>query len=551
MTDTPTRAGESPAVHVFRLPDVGEGLEEAEIVSWRVAAGQVVAVNDVIVEIETAKSLVELPSPVAGTVGELLVEEGETVEVGSPIIRFDLPVADAVPADDGPADAGPVVDPAEVSADAVADPADAVADADDAVADAANTAADADPGRADPDRAVADADGPEVVAGPEGDGATPSAEAALDPEVPVDPEVAVDHEVEPESMAAQSTLVGWVPPAASIARRRRHLHARVPGSAAHGAGSAPQVAPRVPGSAPVGVLTSPPVRKLARDLGVDLATVRATGPRGTVSRPDVLRTADAGAEGAPGRTTDDPDGPPARPAVDLPARETRVQIRSVRRMTAENVTASAFTAPHVTEFLEVDITRSMKLLDRLRGRRDMEGLKVSPVLLLAKAMCLAAKRTPEINASWDGPNNEIVYKNYVNLGIAAATPRGLMVPNIKDAEQLAIPELCRALNELVSTARAGRTTPAQMQGGTITLTNVGVFGVDTGTPILNPGESAILAFGAINDRPWVHKGRVRSRRVTTLALGFDHRIVDGEQGSRFLADVGVIMSDPATSLLWT
>jgi 2-oxoisovalerate dehydrogenase E2 component (dihydrolipoyl transacylase) len=470
-----TETVDPTAVHVFRLPDVGEGLEEAEIVSWKVEAGQVVAVNDVIVEIETAKSLVELPSPVAGTVGELLVEEGATVEVGSPIIRFHLDPGEL------PVDAEPTAEPGtdgEVERDA------------------------------------------DVEVDAEVDGAAPVAEAAVDP--------GTDPEPEPE--AAQAMLVGWVPPASSIARRRRHLHARVAGSA-----------PRENGEA---VLTSPPVRKFARDLGVDLGTVRPTGPRGTVTRPDVQRAADGSAD-ATGVVDAGAAVGPAAP------RETREQIRSVRRMTAENVTASAFTAPHVTEFVEVDVTRSMKLLDRLRARRDMEGLKVSPVLLLAKAMCLAAKRTPEINASWDGPNNEIVYKHYVNLGIAAATPRGLMVPNIKDADQMAIPELCRALNELVTTARAGRTTPAQMQGGTITLTNVGVFGVDTGTPILNSGESAILAFGAINDRPWVHKGRVRPRKVTTLALSFDHRIVDGEAGSRFLADVGVIMSDPATSLLWT
>ncbi len=463
----------------FRLPDVGEGLEEAEIVSWKVAAGQAVQVNDVLVEIETAKSLVELPSPVAGTVAELLVEEGTTVEVGSPIIRIDVESSAApVPA---PAPAASAVAPV-----AAAPPPPAAAPA----ADPAGTAT--------------------------GSASVPVAEETPGDDVP-------DEET-PEEDAPQAMLVGMIPKASTWANRRRHLHARVAGSAA--------------GSAPT-VLSTPPVRKLARDLGVDLGQVRPTGPRETVTRADVQRAADADVVELP------------EPEVGRAPRETRVQVRSVRRMTAENVTASAFTAPHVTEFVEVDVTRSMKLLDRLRARRDMEGLKVSPVLLLAKAMCLAAKRTPEINASWDGPNNEIVYKHYVNLGIAAATPRGLMVPNIKDADQLAIPALCRALNELVATARAGRTTPAQMQGGSITLTNVGVFGVDTGTPILNQGESAILAFGAINDRPWVHKGKVRSRKVTTLALSFDHRIVDGEQGSRFLADVGVIMSDPATSLLWT
>jgi len=483
----------------FRLPDVGEGLEEAEVVSWKVSVGQVVQVNDVLVEIETAKSLVELPSPVAGTVAELLVEEGTTVEVGAPIIGIDLEApAGAEPAGPGRSaepgrPAGPGRPATPVSTSSGGDGTSAPARTDSADLDH-STGADHS---ADPDHS-----------------------AGLDHADDADD---ADDSDEPDDDAPREMIVGFVPKASTWANRRRHLHARV-------AGSAP--------SSPV-VLSTPPVRKLARDLGVDLGQVRPTGPRETVTRADVQRAADADVVELPESDT--------RRTV----RETRVQVRSVRRMTAENVTASAFTAPHVTEFVEIDVTRSMKLLDRLRARRDMEGLKVSPVLLLAKAMCLAAKRTPEINATWDGPNNEIVYKHYVNLGIAAATPRGLMVPNIKDADQLAIPALCRALNELVATARAGRTTPAQMQGGSITLTNVGVFGVDTGTPILNQGESAILAFGAINDRPWVHKGRVRPRKVTTLALSFDHRIVDGEQGSRFLADVGVIMSDPATSLLWT
>lgn len=471
---TVTAASTTAQGYLFRLPDVGEGLEEAEIVSWKVAAGQTVAVNEVLVEIETAKSLVELPSPVAGTVEELLAAEGATVEVGSPIIRIDTGAAETE------------TPPAPTGGDAPDPTAAAASGQVQQVADRA---------------------------------ATPVATAAA-----TAPDAGVDADIDSDTDAPQAMIVGFVPKPETWAKRRRHLHARVAGSAA---------APTPP------VLSTPPVRKLARDLGVDLGHVRPTGPRETVTRADVQRAADV-------EVLDLPEAETGRTV-----RETRVQVRSVRRMTAETVTASAFTAPHVTEFVEVDVTRSMRLLERLRARRDMEGLKVSPVLLLAKAMCLAAKRTPEVNATWDGPNNEIVYKHYVNLGIAAATPRGLMVPNIKDADQMAIPALCRALNELVATARSGRTTPAQMQGGTITLTNVGVFGVDTGTPILNHGESAILAFGAITDRPWVHKGKVRPRKVTTLALSFDHRIVDGEQGSRFLADVGVIMSDPATSLLWT
>lgn len=492
---------------VFRLPDVGEGLTEAEIVGWRVEVGQTVAVNDVLVEIETAKSLVELPSPVDGVVGALLVDEGDTVEVGSPIVRFGSLEAPADP----PVAAPPVAAPTAGTPTAAA-PTAAAAQADEVGIESADPPA---------------SDHVEGLTAP----------AATDE---------ASHPVpDPGAGARSANLVGYGARQDPAAHRRRRLSV---------AARRDDVAPRP------GVLAKPPVRKLARELGVDLAVVEPSGPGGTVTREDVAGAARR-ADGT--RDPGDRDHPPiGRSATQQPAewpadatsgdpRETRVQVRSVRRMTADAVTASAFSAPHVTEFLDVDVTRSYRLLDRLRARKDFAGLKVSPVLLVAKAMCLAAGRTPEINASWDGPNNEIVYKKFVNLGIAAATPRGLLVPNVKDAEQMPLPRLCQEINDLVATARAGRTTPDQMQGGTITLTNVGVFGVDTGTPILNAGESAILAVGAITDRPWVHKGRVRPRKVTTLALSFDHRIVDGEQGSRFLADVGVILSDPATSLLWT
>jgi pyruvate dehydrogenase E2 component (dihydrolipoamide acetyltransferase) len=216
--------------------------------------------------------------------------------------------------------------------------------------------------------------------------------------------------------------------------------------------------------------------------------------------------------------------------------------------------ASAFTAPHVTEWLDLDVSATMDLVDRLKGDREFRNVKVTPLLILAKAICLAVRRNPEINATWDESAQEIVVKRYVNLGIAAATPRGLVVPNIKDADQLTLHELAEAIGALTATAREGRTPPADMSAGTLTITNVGVFGVDAGTPILNPGESAIMALGAINRRPWVLGSgvdeRIEARWVTTLALSFDHRLVDGELGSRFLADVAAIMADPARALVW-
>ncbi|MFB7089787.1 dihydrolipoamide acetyltransferase family protein [Streptomyces sp. NPDC056296] len=290
-------------------------------------------------------------------------------------------------------------------------------------------------------------------------------------------------------------------------------------------------------------LAKPPVRKLAKDLGVDLATVTPTGPDGIITREDVHAAVAPAA----------PAGPVAAPAPVLAydtARETRIPVKGVRKATAAAMVGSAFTAPHVTEFVTVDVTRTMKLVEELKQDTEFAGLRVNPLLLISKALLVAIKRNPDVNASWDEANQEIVQKHYVNLGIAAATPRGLIVPNIEDAHAKTLPQLAQALGELVSTARDGRTTPAAMQGGTVTITNVGVFGVDTGTPLLNPGESAILAIGAIKPQPWVHKGKVRPRQVTTLALSFDHRLVDGELGSKVLADVAAILEQPKRLITW-
>jgi 2-oxoisovalerate dehydrogenase E2 component (dihydrolipoyl transacylase) len=286
-------------------------------------------------------------------------------------------------------------------------------------------------------------------------------------------------------------------------------------------------------------LAKPPVRKLARDLGVDLGALTGSGPSGSITRDDVL--ASASTPPAPATAVSAP--------VFGPDREQRVPVKGVRKLTAENMVASAFTAPHVSEFLTIDVTRSMRALDRLKTRPDWRDRRVSPLLLVAKAVLGAIRRHPMINSSWAG--NEIVVKEYVNLGIAAATDRGLIVPNIKDAGRLSLLELAEALNGLVGTAKQGRTPPADMSGGTFTITNVGVFGVDTGTPILPPGEAAILAFGAVREQPWVHKGKIKARQVTTLGISFDHRIIDGELGSRFLRDVGDFLVDPeATLLAW-
>jgi pyruvate dehydrogenase E2 component (dihydrolipoamide acetyltransferase) len=303
----------------------------------------------------------------------------------------------------------------------------------------------------------------------------------------------------------------------------------------------------------VRALAKPPVRKLAKDLGVDLATLAPSGPNGTVTRADVEAAASDASGAASGRTSSG-SGPMTRNPYDVAEREWREPIKGVRKMMGQAMVDSAFTVPHVTEWVTVDITPTMELVARLRQRREFADVRVSPLLVLARACLLAMRRTPEINAVWDDAAQEVVYKRYVNLGIAAATPRGLVVPNIKDAESMSLVELAGALQDLTATAREGRTQPAEMSGGTFTITNVGPFGVDGGTPIINPGESAILCFGAAQRRPWVvgtgAEERIEVRDVCTLALSFDHRHIDGEKGSRFLADVAGLMSDPASALLF-
>ncbi|MDQ0795319.1 dihydrolipoamide acetyltransferase family protein [Streptomyces sp. B1I3] len=461
MTETSARFRE------FKMPDVGEGLTEAEILKWFVQPGDTVTDGQVVCEVETAKAAVELPIPFDGVVHELRFPEGTTVDVGQVIIAVDVAP---------------------------------------------------------------------------GSGDAPAAPAAVQEPVP-----------EPEPEAApkgrQPVLVGYGV-AESSTKRRARKGVEVPGPAAaavqaeingHG--------PVVPESRP---LAKPPVRKLAKDLGIDLATVTPTGEGGVITREDVhAAVAPAPAE-APAPAPAAVAAP--APAVGAPTaeagRETRIPVKGVRKAIAQAMVGSAFTAPHVTEFVTVDVTRTMKLVAELKEDKDMAGVRVNPLLIIAKALLVAIRRNPAVNAAWDEAAQEIVQKHYVNLGIAAATPRGLIVPNIKDAHDKTLPQLAEALGELVSTAREGRTSPAAMAGGTVTITNVGVFGVDTGTPILNPGESAILAVGAIKLQPWVHKGKVKPRQVTTLALSFDHRLVDGELGSKVLADVAAILEQPKRLITW-
>lgn len=538
-------------LRTFNLPDPGEGLVEAEIVTWRVAAGDTVAVNDIVVEIETAKSLVELPIPWAGTVVELLVEQGTTVEVGTPIIRIEVEGAGDAPATaasvrSGKSDGGTTPEPAKREPNLVGygaiegssrRRARKPAAASLAAASAPASASASVQGSAPASAAATGGPGRGSVASDDlRDAASPRPSRPADP-VPPGPPQQVD---------------------AAGPERGSGASAETTPSAAGG----PQGGPTVVGTRP---LAKPPVRKYAKDRGVDLAAVTPSAQTGIVSRADVDAflasggTADGGG-GAPGT---------AAAAAGFPAylggegeREVRIPVKGVRKVTAEAMVASAFTAPHVTEFVTIDVTATKELMARLAGDREMAGARVTELLFVAKALLIACRRNPGVNATWDpsaGETGEIVQKRYVNLGIAAATPRGLMVPNIKDADRLTLRELADALTALVTTAREGRTQPADMAGGTITITNVGVFGIDTGTPIINPGESAILAMGAIRRQPWVVEApdgaggtveRIEPRWVTQLALSFDHRLIDGDLGSRFLADVAAVLHDPTRALVW-
>ena len=479
----------------FPMPDVGEGLTEAEVLSWHVAVGDSVVVNQIMVEIETAKAAVELPSPYAGVVTALLVEPGVTVDVGTPIISIDT---DA----DNPAAGLPVGNGAPVPG--VPDPVAAIIET--TVGEHAVAQGGAKIGEMTADGRIATLVG-YVSAGPSG-----------------------NRRARKQSATPQSTTAAAAPPRTDT-----------PPAVVQVTPVVVESAPVTPSQAPK---AAPQVRKLAKDLGVDLHNVRAGRVDGVITRAEVEAAAAAPA----------PVVPPVATAAPTPgasgAREQRIPVKGVRKMTAQAMVASAFTAPHVTEFLTVDVTAMMELRERLRRRPEFAEIKLSPLAFAAFAVCLASRRTPEINSVWDGDAGEIVVKNYVNLGIAAATPRGLVVPVIPDADRMTLVQLAQALGVLTATARAGRTSPAEMSGGTFTITNVGIFGVDTGTPIINPGESAILALGSIKDAPWVVDGQLAVRKVCQLALSFDHRVIDGQQGSTFLADVGALLADPALSLLF-
>ncbi len=415
---------------VFSMPDVGEGLTEAEILRWLVRPGDTVAVNQMIVEIETAKAAVELPCPFAGVVEELHATEGTVVPVGSPIIS----ITSDVPA-----------------------PA------------------------AEPQR--------------------------------------------------QAVLVGYgVREGGAPTRRRR----RDTGTEAGAPTTAPTSTPGAP--ARQVARAKPLVRKLAREKGIDLTMIAPTGLHGEVTRADVVNAI---------------GGEVSQPSVSNDSAGERIPVRGVQRAMAEAMVQSAFTAPHVTEWVDVDMTRTMEVVRKLREAPASKDVRITPMILVAAGLIRAARQHPRINSTWVDTNDgaDVVLHRDVHLGIAADTPRGLLVPTIKGASSLGLVELARRVQALIDTARAGRSTPADLTGGTITLTNVGVFGVDGGTPIINPGQTSILAMGRVIDRPWVVDGRIEVRPVMQLSFSFDHRVIDGGIGSRALQSIAAFLQDPAMAVM--
>ncbi|MFC7790404.1 dihydrolipoamide acetyltransferase family protein [Microbacterium sp. MAHUQ-60] len=461
----------------FRLPDLGEGLTEAEVVQWMVEPGDAVSLNQTLAEVETAKAVVELPSPYEGTVASLHAGAGDTVLVGAPLIAFDIAGAEPAPPD------------AASAADAADDP-------------------DSGEGRAQPN------------------------------------------------------LVGYGAAPASSGRPARRARRGSPREAAASADAAvreaaphdalpPSAAEPVVGERP---RSTPPVRAHAKRLGVDLALVAAEVGDRVITRSDVDDYAERVGAG-PREEGVQSAAPPAQ-RLSVPsgtAREraqTRIPVKGVRKHTAQAMVRSAFTAPHVTTFHTVDVTATMELIDQLRADRSLSEHRIGPLVLVAKAVCLALGRNPSLNATWDEDAGEIIENHYVDLGIAAATQRGLIVPIIRDAEQLSLTGMADALQQLTQTARSGKTSPSELAGGTFSITNIGVFGIDAGTPILPPGQSGILAVGAVRRQPWEYKGEIALRQMMTLSVSFDHRLVDGAEGSRFLKDVADLLEQPGRAMLF-
>ena len=456
----------------FMLPDLGEGLTEATIVAWHVAVGDVVTRNQPIAEVETAKALVELPSPRAGRITALHAAEGETLAVGAPLIALETEAP-------GGADGG---------------------------GPAAGSGADDAGSEADDSAAVAAGSGPTAPSPATSDTAASSAPAAG---------------TEQPAPQRQQVLVGYGPmlPGTGRPRRRPRSFETVP----YVGRSAEEAARPTPKA-------MPPVRRHARDLGVDLATVEGSGPGGRILRSDVDACAHSGRK--------DPGGAHGGRA------STRRPVTGLRRETARAMSASASTAPHASVHTTVDVTDTLESL----RRTDWDGNRTSFLAAVCRAIVPAAARTPSANARFDADAGEIELFEQVSLGVAVATERGLVVATVPGADALDGATLTERIAEQAGRAREGTLAPAELTGSTLTVTNVGVFGVEGGVPILNPGQSTILAIGALRTQPWEHRGEMALRTVVTLTVSFDHRVLDGAEASRYLMDIADVLSDPAILL---
>jgi 2-oxoisovalerate dehydrogenase E2 component (dihydrolipoyl transacylase) len=414
-------------VRDFLLPDLGEGLEDAEVVTWHVAPGDHVGQNQTLVEVNTAKALVEIPSPWPGVVETLHAAEGELVNVGAPLVSIRV------------------------------------------------------------EGAAAESD-PKVETAASEDEAKPKRQAVL-----------VGYGVEEEEPSVR-------PPAPGERRGARE------------------------GRAPVAA--SPPVRRLAKEMGIELGSVEATGPGGRVTREDVLRAA---------QTTTGPTETSELAESGEAAGGRRVPVRGIRRLIAEKLTRSIRDIPQVTTFLTVDATELMALREEIASE---SGERVTPLPIVVRALVEVCKAHPKLNSSFDADASEIVLHDRYRVGIATDTDKGLLVPVVHDANQYGVVELSREIARLVETARSGKASPEDMTGGTVTVTNVGTFGAEFGTPIINPPEAAILALGVIEPRALVVDGVVQARPACTLSLAFDHRVMDGAEAGRGLKELGDFLEDP-------
>ncbi|HET8602057.1 MAG TPA: dihydrolipoamide acetyltransferase family protein [Segeticoccus sp.] len=498
---------------VFRLPDLGEGLTEAEIIEWQVAEGDEVAIDQHVVVVETAKATVEVPCPFAGTVLTLHGSTGDQLEVGQPLITI-APVG-SVPAASAAAASGGSAASVSLGRFGGSDLRDVPRKrgGDEALAGAEQYRSE--------ERAGAEAEGSGAVLIGYGTGA-PRARRRRVRRGPA-----------PTPSAPTSSARLPSAPAPRADRGRESLRQSERPSDQNGT-----MIGATDGRTGAAVkVISPLVRRLAVAEGLDLTTVTPSGPGGVIRRKDVEDAA-AARTTRPGTT---PESAPASTTEDV-----RIPLRGVRRAMADKLSQSRREIPDATTWVDVDATGLMQAKDEIRAVHPDAGIGV--LALMARICVAGLKRFPELNSSVDTDRQEIVQHAAVHLGFAAQSPRGLVVPVVHDAHRLTTAELAQALRELTARAREGQLSPAELTGGTFTLNNYGVFGVDGSTPIINHPEAAMLGVGRIIDKPWAHEGQLALRKVTQLSFTFDHRVCDGGTAGGFLRYVADCVERPTAML---